>query len=276
MLHDVKDQDWLDLQFEPERAREIGISIPGFPSDHHQVSFTGMTGRQNLEQGFCFYKYAHKAAKLDRVKNPHILDFGSGWGRIARFWLRDTPPENITTSDAMDMAVNLLKELNAPYHIVKNPPYPPADYGRKYDLIYAFSVFSHLSEKYTFAWIDFLLDQLKPNGRLVFTTRGHDFIRDISHIKMQTEEFIEAQTVGGTGAYLKQIRQTFPDPEVMRLRHEAGELQFFPLNHSRLPEDCTGETIIPRGYFVKRYGDRLVSFDESVEHFRQAVITLRR
>lgn len=247
----------LPLQFEPELAAQRGIPIPGIPSDHHQVSFTGMSGRPNLEQAFSFYKYAHKAAKLDEVHNPHILDFGVGWGRIARFWLRDTPPENIRASDTMDMAVSLLRELKAPYDIVKNPPLPPANCEHKYDLVYAYSVFSHLSEEYTIAWIDHLFEQLKPNGRLVLTTRGNDFIRDISRIKDQTEEFIDAQTVGGAGEYLKQLRRTFPDPAILRERYDAGELQFFPITHGRRPDDCTGETIIPRAFFERRYAERL-------------------
>jgi len=276
MLHNLSDPEWFELQFEPEKAQGRGIPVPGFPSDHHQVSFTGMTGRENLEQAFSFYKYAHKVAGFDQVKDPHILDFGAGWGRIARFWLRDTPPQNITASDTMDMAISLLSELKAPYHIVKNPPFPPADYDRSYDLIYAYSVFSHLSEKYVIGWLDYLMTHLKPHGHLVFTTRGNDFIRDISHIKGQTEKFIEAQTVGGAGNYLKQIRATFPHPSVLRSRYDGGDFQFYHTPDPRLPDDeCAGETIIPRGWFDARYGDRLVGFDEGVEHIKQAVVTLR-
>jgi hypothetical protein len=276
MLHNIADQEWFELQFEPELAAQRGIAIPGFPGDHHQVSFTGMSGRQNLEQAFSFYKYARKAANLDEVNNPHILDFGVGWGRIARFWLRDTRPENITASDTMDLAVSLLRELKAPYDVVKNPPFPPGDYKHKYDLVYAFSVFSHLSEKYTIAWIDHLIEQLEPNGRLVLTTRGNDFIRDISYIKGQTEEFIEAQIVGGAGEYLRQLRRTFPDPAILRERYDAGEFQFFQLTDGRLPDECTGETIIPRAFFEQRYGEHLLGFDQDVEYVNQAVVTLRR
>jgi hypothetical protein len=175
MLHDIADRDWFELQFNPELAKLRGIPVPGIPSEHYQVSFTGLTGRQNLEQACSFYKLAHEAAGLDSVRDPQILDFGGGWGRIARFWLRDTPPQNITVSDTMDLAISLLRELKAPYHIAKNPPFPPADYDRSYDLIYAFSVFSHLSEKYTAAWVDYLLTQLKPQWPL----RVHDARRPL-------------------------------------------------------------------------------------------------
>lgn len=274
MLHDITDREWFELQFSPELVKLRGIAVPGIPSEHYQVSFTGLTGRQNLEQAWSFYKLAHKAAGLDLIRDPHILDFGGGWGRIARFWLRETPPGNITVSDTMDTAISLLHELKAPYHIVKNPPFPPADYNRTYDLIYAFSVFSHLSQEYTAAWIDYLLTQLKGNGRFVFTTRGDRFISDMTAIKAQTEEFVEAQTVGGAGSYLKQLRATFPDPSILRARYDAGEFQFFPLTDTRLPEDCTGETIIPRRWFEERYGDRLVGFEQNADA-QQAIVTLR-
>jgi len=275
MLHNIADEDWLELQFNPELAKLRGIPVPGIPSEHYQVSFTGLTGRQNLQQAYSFYMLARKAAGLNLLQDPHILDFGGGWGRIARFWLRETPPQNITVSDTMDTAISLMRELGAPYHIVKNPPFPPASYNRSYDLIYAFSVFSHLSEKYTAAWVDYLLTHLKPDGRFVFTTRGDRFITDITAIKTQTDEFIEAQTLGGAGSYLKQLRATFPDPSILRARYDAGEFQFFPLTHARLPEDCTGETIIPRGWFEKLYGDRVVGFEQNADA-QQAIVTLRR
>ena len=71
----------------------------------------------------------------------------------------------------------------------------------------------------------------------MFTTRGDRFISDITTIKAQTEEFVEAQTLGGASAYLKQLRATFPDPSILRVRYDAGQFQFFPLTHTRLPED---------------------------------------
>jgi hypothetical protein len=274
MLHNISDEEWFELQFEPERGARLGIPIPGFPSDDYQVSFTGLSGRKNLEQAFVFYKYAHEAAGIGDLHSPHVLDFGGGWGRIARFWLRDTPPANITVSDTMDLAINLLRETHAPYHVVRNPPYPPMEYGRTYDLIYAYSVFSHLSEKYTNAWIDFLLTQLKPSGRLVFTTRGIAFVQAVSNIKGVSEQFIETQ-IDATKQYLRQMRATFPDPIDLRSRYESGEFQFIPMTHERLPDDCTGETIIPRIYLEKRYSNSLISFVPDMEFLDQAVVTLR-
>jgi hypothetical protein len=46
-----------------------------------------------MQQAFNFYRYAHTAAELSRIKNPMMMDFGAGWGRIARLFLRDTPPK---------------------------------------------------------------------------------------------------------------------------------------------------------------------------------------
>jgi SAM-dependent methyltransferase len=54
------------------------------------------------------------------------------------------------------------------------PPTPfPAD---RFDLIYAFSVFSHLSEPVHEAWLGELSRILRPGGLLVVTTREREFI----------------------------------------------------------------------------------------------------
>ena len=133
-----------------------------------------MCGRPNLEQALSFYRYARNAASLATIQNPAIMDFGAGWGRIARFFLRDVAkPGDITVCDTMPTAIRWLRETGAPFEIIQNAPYPPiAGLDRRYDLIYSYSVFSHLSEAYACAWLDFLIGRLKPNGALVFTTRG--------------------------------------------------------------------------------------------------------
>jgi ubiquinone/menaquinone biosynthesis C-methylase UbiE len=101
-----------------------------------------------------------------------ILDFGCGCGRVARQWsaLRgpelhgcDYNPELVAWCrdklDFMEARVNGLE-----------PPLPYA--AERFDLVYAISVFTHLTTALTEAWLDELARVVQPGGRLLLTTHG--------------------------------------------------------------------------------------------------------
>ena len=53
------------------------------------------------------------------------MDFGAGWGRIARFFLREARPQDIVAVDTMSFAIECLRKTGAAFQIVHNPPAPP-------------------------------------------------------------------------------------------------------------------------------------------------------
>jgi len=57
------------------------------------------------------------------------------------------------------------------------PPLPVED--EVFDCVYAISVFTHLSEKMHYAWIEELLRTIKPGGILIFTTQGDFYARGL-------------------------------------------------------------------------------------------------
>lgn len=103
-----------------------------------------------------------------------LLDFGCGCGRVARHWARlertavhgcDYNPELVAWCDA-----------NLPFMTTRvNSLAPPLPFERKFDLIYAISVFTHLSEPMQWAWIRELSEALAHGGLLLFTTLGPRF-----------------------------------------------------------------------------------------------------
>ena len=175
---DIADDIWYQLQFKPKEAFKFyGIPVPNLPPDEVQVRFTGRMSHDNMRQAFSFYQYVRRVTQLGKVGSPKILDFGGGWGRIARLFLRDTSPERISIADCLGDSIHWLQATNNPCNIIKNETFPPiSGLGDDFDLIYAFSVFSHLSESYQNAWVDYLMNRLRPGGYLVFTTRGHQFL----------------------------------------------------------------------------------------------------
>lgn len=101
-----------------------------------------------------------------------ILDFGCGCGRVARHWAALDGPE-IHGCDYNEGLVNWCKG-NLPFlRATRNELAPPLPYvGQSFDLIYALSVLSHLSETLQHAWIAELRRLLRPGGLLVLSLLG--------------------------------------------------------------------------------------------------------
>ena len=62
-------------------------------------------------------------------------------------------------------------------HFEKVPPSPPTTLpSSSFDVVYAYSVFSHLNEAVGLAWVKELARALRPGGVLIVTTQGRSFL----------------------------------------------------------------------------------------------------
>ncbi len=270
----IPDDLWFELQFDaPKVYSKYGIRLPSLPPDEVQLAFTARAGRVNLQQAFSFYQYVRETCRLLELEQPMILDFGGGWGRIARFFLRDTTPERLYIADCMSSAIEWLHNTSNPCRIIQNNPHPPIEgLPAELDLIYAFSVFSHLSEQCLHEWMDYFMTGLRPNGHVVFTTRGHQFCEQLEQLHRE-----KASLPPGAKDPHARLREQLPSPEILRERLEKGEFQFYPIGGAReLTTDFYGETFIPRNYLEAHYGKWLVDFTEAVPEVDQSVVVLRK
>lgn len=103
---------------------------------------------------------------------PRILDFGCGCGRVIRH-LKGLPGVKIHGCDSNSRAIQWC-ERNLDFAGFKvnglEPPLPYAD--SSFDLIYAFSVFTHLTGPLQGRWMDELRRVLVPGGLLIVTVHG--------------------------------------------------------------------------------------------------------
>ena len=108
-----------------------------------------------------------------------VLDFGCGCGRVVRHWR----PTESTRVHGVDTNQHLVRwcarrlgfgEFKA---TGMKPPLPFEE--ERFDLIYAFSVFTHLTEVLQLAWMDELERVLKPGGYLVISTHGQRSAHDL-------------------------------------------------------------------------------------------------
>ncbi len=104
-----------------------------------------------------------------------ILDFGCGCGRIMRFWRDYSPKVRIYGTDYNASLVNWCNE-NLPFTTVSvNSIRPPTEYSDdSFDLVYAISVFTHLSSDQQKSWLDEIIRITRSSGYIIITVHGKD------------------------------------------------------------------------------------------------------
>lgn len=104
-----------------------------------------------------------------------VLDFGCGCGRVLRYWREHDG--RVAGSDRDDGAVDWCRR-NLPFaNVARNDLEPPLAFeDESFDLVYALSVFTHLTEELQRAWRDELRRVLRPGGRLLLTTHGRSYL----------------------------------------------------------------------------------------------------
>lgn len=225
------------------RLREV---LPGFAPEARQYQFAGAAGDDTMRDAFSFYHFV-KSLVRQHASTPltSVLEFGCGWGRIIRFFLKDVEPDKLWGIDCMPEAVELCTSTNDQCHFELVNPIPPSNVpSGAFDLIYSYSVFSHLSEEVHLAWLREFKRILKPGGLLVATTRPREFILTCAEMRAAQEGRDWAQ-----GTVL-----AFPNTEDALARFDRGEFLYEGLGGGGvLDASFFGETCIPMKYVVDRW-----------------------
>ena len=107
----------------------------------------------------------------------NILDFGCGCGRLLRF-LSQLPDISAVGTDVNPDQVAWCRLALPDVTVKANGPLPPLDFeDASFDFIFSYSVFTHLSQKAMFAWLDELARVVKLGGIVLLTTHGEALIR---------------------------------------------------------------------------------------------------
>jgi SAM-dependent methyltransferase len=114
-------------------------------------------------------------AHVPLAGNESILDFGCGCGRVTRYW--DGFNGSVAGSDVNRKAIEWCRENLGFASFLENGLAPGLDTGGgEFDLVYALSVFTHLTDALQLAWRDELHRVLRPGGRLLITTHGRSYL----------------------------------------------------------------------------------------------------
>ena len=119
------------------------------------------------------------SAHVSIAELQSVLDFGCGCGRVTRWWHEF--PGSVAGSDLDPRAIAWCRR-NLPFaRFEVNGLAPPLVFApERFDLVYALSVFTHLTEELQLQWRDELRRVLRPGGLLLLTTHGHSYLTRLS------------------------------------------------------------------------------------------------
>jgi SAM-dependent methyltransferase len=239
---------------EHQALRDI---LPAMPDEMTQARFTGLTGDATMIRAFDSYTLIKRLSEKHQRKISSlqcILDFGCGWGRMLRFFLKDLEPSRIWGVDCLSNIIDVCRQTNKWCNFRAVDPLPPTTFpDQMFDLIYSYSVFSHLSEDAHQKWLLEFNRILKPGGLLIATTRSRRFIEYCDTLRRST------------GDPAKGIATAFLDTEQSLSDYDNGIYCHHPLGGGDiLDPSFFGETCIPKAYVLDHWTQQF-AFLEYVE-----------
>jgi len=266
----LDDAQWLAaLRASVDSTFVDGVRFPGFPEVAMQVGTVGSAGVPTVEEAFRFYSHVRAqaaAAGVDLNPQSRVLDFGVGWGRMLRCFLRDVDAANLYGVDVNDKFLTAARRTGVRANLHKITPRGRLEYDDGcFDVVYSYSVFTHLPKDIQELWLGEIHRVLRPGGVLVATTQPPRFIDAIAGFseekrkKSAWNRELSAQLalVGDAHAILR-------DEGLVFLRTNNGTTY--------------GDTIMSPEFIGREWGklfDVLEYLDEP-RRFTQAVVTARK
>jgi cyclopropane fatty-acyl-phospholipid synthase-like methyltransferase len=156
---------------------ELRNLLPGLPDSKIQTNLTGAAGDNSMLHGYGQYSIFRKLIAKHMKKGASLrsmLDFGCGYGRILRFFIRDFPEAELHGLDINEDYVKWCSENIRYGKFAQSGVWPPTIYSdSKFDAICSFSVFSHLNEENGTAWLKELNRICSTDGLVIVTIWSH-------------------------------------------------------------------------------------------------------
>ncbi|MBK5232544.1 MAG: class I SAM-dependent methyltransferase [Thermoleophilia bacterium] len=239
--------------------------LPDLPEPTLQEMWNGTSGPALAAQSVCFYRKlkemqaAHGTADLS---GSRTLDFGCGWGRLTRMLAKDLDPGLLHGCDPVESILDVSRETHVPAELARSEFLPETlPFDGKFDLIFSFSVFTHISEKAHLASLGAIHEGLNPGGIFVVTIRPPAYI-NVNPLMQPAVDRLGPDR-------LKVLR----DPQYVFVPHETeGHPQFGG------EEMHYGEAVVTLPYVREKWSSMFDLLDVSIlsGDMYQVALTLRR
>jgi SAM-dependent methyltransferase len=232
----------------PARFPSLAALLPRMPADEIQNRWNGNSGATLLVQSISFVTaiaQAFEALTGRPLEGARILDYGCGWGRLIRLMYKFSGPDRIWGCDPWGTSLDFCRDHAVRAHLGPCDDIPAEVPFRDvtFDLIYAFSVFTHLSERTAKAVMAVLRRCVAPGGVLAVTIRPLEYWDargaadgvDIARLKREHAAhgfaFTPAErppidgelTYGDTSISVEYVRTGWPGWTVARAQPDAAD-----------------------------------------------------
>jgi hypothetical protein len=163
-----------------------GVDFPTSPPNETQNRLHGHSGEASLAESFSFYRFAcdHGIAgpTSPGYKTGWMMDYGAGWGRILRPFIRDFPLRNIIGYEPSGQFCAVARGHN-PFVSFINGGYSPDGFlpTNRFNLIVGWSIYSHISEALVVEWLKETARILVVGGSAMYTTWGMRFLERLKN-----------------------------------------------------------------------------------------------
>lgn len=191
------DEEWLEVLKRSLTDPVIeGVEFPGFPQEELQSLIHGGFGEQAVLEAWTFFRFCRDSTygTAQGATGLRLLDFGSGWGRISRPFMRDFGPADLFGYEPSLLFCSLARALNPHVCFLHGPKMPARSLPPAwFDVVVGYSVFSHLPRRSAGAWLSEINQALRGGGWCVLTTWGRRFLErlEADEAKMLRGEPIE-------------------------------------------------------------------------------------
>jgi SAM-dependent methyltransferase len=271
----IDDEAWFWMNTAGVRMHaELGHLVAKMPDASMQANYTGSSGDSTLREGFEAYRVIKRyyEAYVGPMRNCRgLLDFGCGWGRIIRFFLKDVPASKLVGVDHSEEGIRACKRTNSwcSFELIDpNPPTPMAP--GSVDLIYLYSVFSHLPEEMHWALLEEFHRLLLPGGVLIATTRARDFIEFCKTVRDDPQLQEKPDWHRGLAKVFVNVDDALADYDSGKFCYES--------HHVEGRWSFWGEACIPKAYVQRRWPEilELCDYIDDREVCVQNVIVARK
>jgi len=235
----------------------ISSCLPEMASDEVQNNWTGSCGYTLLHQSLTFVRatwHSYERMTGRKLDTAKILDYGCGYGRLLRLMMYFANNDHLFGCDPWEKSIELCREsgikcdLQVTDYLPLALPYPNGNF----DLIYAFSVFTHTSLRATTTALAALSKIIRPDGVLVITIRPVEYW---------------------------DYHQNLSDTERKSLKnnHDHTGFSFRPHNRQSVDGDITyGDTSISLEFIEKNFSDwKILDSERTLDDPYQRIVYLQ-
>lgn len=229
---------WLARLAVSRKNRRFEREFPGFPVPLHDIAFDAynhIDWYQYRESGLRHAGvFAEIIGRHQEKESLRIFEWGCGPGRLIRHLPRLLANKKVELvgGDYNLKTISWCRENFPDISFVHNELMPPLSFpDDHFDVVYNFSVFTHLSKAAQDAWIKELFRVLKPGGLVICTTHGENY-RYLLTTKSERARYESGEVVvqGGYSEGKKWFFSIHPEAYVRNsLLHDFHAVHSYPV-----------------------------------------------